>query len=229
MLACLLTVAAAAKNHQPAYEQQYLQAGPCSSRTREGATSRGPTYVRRNKNNGRHHHRAATGADRQLRTRPNPPMLPESLPSNRLSPVRTGENLYSCNQKYRRQISSATDLRFLHIPRGMAAALIPGVMAYQINRPGRKNAPVRVGTSERPVFVARVSIVDQNGHKWPILLRTYVSTGEQYHRRLTAGWAHFAAHHSLTAGDSVHFWRTVEDECADALVMRVQVVRGILR
>jgi hypothetical protein len=228
MLACLLTVAAAAKNHHPGYEQRYLQAGPCSSRTREGATSRGPTCVRRNKNNGRHHHQAATGAHRQLRTRPNPPMPPESLPSIRLSPVRTGENLYSCHQKYRRQISSATDLRFLHIPREMAGALIPDVMAYQINRPGRKKAPVRLDSSEWPVFAARVSIIDQDGHTWPILLRTYVA-GKQYHRRLTAGWAHFAAHHSLTAGDSVHFWRTVEDECADALVMRAQVVRGILR
>jgi len=62
----------------------------------------------------------------------------------------------------------------------------------------------------------------------PALFRTYV-TCKQYHRRLTDGWRPFAVHHALTAGDAVQFLRRIEDECADALVMRVQVVRGIVR
>jgi hypothetical protein len=108
----------------------------------------------------------------------------------------------------------------------MAEALIPDVMAYQINRPGHRKAHIGLGSSGRPLFAARVSITDQDGRTWPVLFRTYV-TGMQYHRRLTDGWRPFAVHHALTAGDAVHFWRRVEDECADGLVMRVQVVRGI--
>lgn len=119
-------------------------------------------------------------------------------------------------------------MRFLHIPCDMAEHLIPDVMAYQIARPGRKKVPFRLGSKGQPVFAAHISIIDHDGRTWPIVFRTYV-TGNQYHRRLTKGWGRFAAHHALTAGDAVHFWRRVEDECVETLVMRVEVVRGILR
>jgi len=36
--------------------------------------------------------------------------------------------------KFRRQLSSQTDMRFLHIPRNMATALLPDVMMYQMER-----------------------------------------------------------------------------------------------
>jgi hypothetical protein len=208
MLAALLTVAAAADNQEQQQQRHEGGAGPWPG---------GPS-----------HHVGSHQA--HLWSRPGPRTPPGSPPGKKPPPHdrHAGGCLYACNQRYRRQISSATDMRFLHIPREMADALIPDVMAYQISRPGRKKAPVRMGTSGRPVFAARVSLIDQDGRTWPVLFRTYV-TGKQYHRRLTDGWRPFAAHHTLTAGDAVHFWRREEDECVDALVMRVQVVRGMLR
>lgn len=143
-------------------------------------------------------------------------------------PARTGAGsiLDDCTHTFRRHISSRTDLRFLHIPRDMAHALIPDIMFYQIKRPGHCNAPFRLDGGDRPTFVARVSAIDQDGRVWPLLYRTYV-TGKQYHRRLTAGWCLFAAHHMLAAGDAVDFWRRTGDKRVDALVVRVQVVRGM--
>lgn len=67
--------------------------------------------------------------------------------------------LYAINQRHRRQISSATDLRFLHIPRDMAEPMIPDIGAYQVDRPGRKKAPIRLTVSSRPVFVSQVVLL----------------------------------------------------------------------
>ena len=150
---------------------------------------------------------------------PGPPPKPAAAPHRRQS------NLYAINQRYRRQISSATDLRFLHIPRFMAEPLIPDIAAYQVARPGRKKAPIRLSGAGRPVFVSQAILLDTDGRDWPVLYRTYV-TGKQYHRRLTDGWRPFVTHHGLAPGDGIMFWRQARDERAGALVMRVQVVRG---
>lgn len=217
MLAALLTVGVAANEEgKQGCMCKQPHVGPCSSKARRHASTTTSSHSHRGHQLWTAH--SGPHAPRANRTAkcPVPPRL-----------ANCGA-VHACNQKYRRQISSSTDLRFLHIPREMADNLIPDVMAYQVARPGRKKAQFCLDGSGRPVFAARLSLVDDDGRAWPVMFRTYV-TGKQYHRRLTAGWGSFASHHSLTAGDAVHFWRRAEDECEDALVMRVQVVRGILR
>ena len=142
------------------------------------------------------------------------------------SPPSRPNGMYAVNQRHRRQISSATDMRFLHISGAVAVALIPDILAYQVTRPGRKKALVRLGGQGRPAFASQVLLVDEAGREWPVLFRTYV-TGTQYHRRLTDGWRPFAAAHALRPGDAVVLWREAGDERWGALVMRIQVERGV--
>ena len=134
--------------------------------------------------------------------------------------------MYAVNQRHRRQISSATDMRFLHISGAVADALIPDILAYQVTRPGRKKALVHLGGHGRHVFASQVLLVDEAGREWPVLFGTYV-TGTQHHRRLTDGWRPFAADHALRPGDAVVLWREAGDERRGALAMRIQVERGV--
>jgi len=131
----------------------------------------------------------------------------------------------SGNDTHRRSISSVADMRFLHVPRKMADALIPDIAAFEVARSGCANRNMNPGDNSRPIFISQLLLIDMDGRAWPVLFRTYFN-GKQYHRRLTVGWGRFAAAHGLHTGDAVLFWRQAGDEREGGLVLRVCIVRG---